>query len=99
MASLTNIKLIIGISDDSKDDLLNLYISRAESFVKQYCNIEELNEVQSAIVEDMTVYLYRNNGIENISSESKGSLSETYRDLIPDHLIKALNSHKRMRYI
>ena len=96
MASIDNVKILLGINDTSQDTLINLYLSRATNFVKNYCNIEEIPSSLDEIIEDIAVYLYRNRGVENIKSESKGSLSETYRDSLPDDIIAVLNRYRRV---
>ena len=96
MASLENVKTLLGISDTSQDSLLNLYILRAEQFVKTYCNIEEIPTELDHVIEDIAVFRYRMNGVENIKSETKGSLSETYRDSLPDDIIAVLNRYRRV---
>ncbi|MBE2926592.1 head-tail connector protein [Anoxybacillus flavithermus] len=96
MASLENVKTLLGISDNSQDDLLNLYISRAEQFVKTYCNIEEIPTELNSVMEDIAVFRYRMNGIENVKSETKGSLSETYRDSLPDDILSQLSRYRRV---
>jgi hypothetical protein len=96
MDSIDNVKILLGISDNSQDDLLNLYISRAEQFVKTYCNIEEIPTELKSVIEDIAVFRYRMNGVENIKSESKGELSETYRDSLPQDILSQLNRYRRV---
>jgi hypothetical protein len=99
MASLENVKILLGITDNSKDNMLNLYLSRATSFVKNYCNIDEIPVELDEVIEDIAVYRYRMNGVENLQSESKGSLSETYRDSLPDDIIAQLNRYRRVKVV
>jgi hypothetical protein len=101
MSSLDNVKLIleIDLDDESEDDLLNLYISRASNFVKSYCSVTEISSELAELVEDIAVYNYRNKGIENIKSEGKGSLSESYRDSLPKDYIQRLNQHRRLKFV
>ncbi|MGG3925683.1 phage head-tail connector protein [Metabacillus fastidiosus] len=98
--SLGNVKLILGtdISDTEKDGLINLYITRAENFVKEYCNQSELNHSMIEIAEDIAIFNYRNKGVENIKAESKGRLSDTYREGLPPEIYKRLNENRRLRF-
>ena len=96
MASLENVKTLLGISDNTQDNLLNLYLTRATSFVKNYCNIEEIPIGLDEVIEDIAVYRYRMNGVENVKAESKGSLSETYRDSLPDDILSQLSRYRRV---
>ncbi|MBD8006543.1 phage head-tail connector protein [Bacillus norwichensis] len=99
MPFIENIKLILDIDDNSKDAILYLYLDRAENFVKDYCNIDELNLSLEETVEDIAIFHYRNRGVENMSSERKGNLSESYRDGLPSEIYKKLNEHRRMKFI
>jgi hypothetical protein len=96
MPSLDNIKTLLGISDNTQDNLLNLYLTRATSFVKNYCNIDEIPPALDEVIEDIAVFRYRMNGVENIKSESKGELSETYRDSLPQDILSQLNRYRRV---
>ncbi|MCG6796353.1 head-tail connector protein [Geobacillus sp. YHL] len=99
MSSLENVKTLLGISNNTQDNLLNLYLTRATSFVKNYCNIDEIPSELDEVIEDIAVYRYRMNGVENVKSESKGSLSETYRDSLPDDIIAQLNRYRRVKVV
>ncbi|MBW7649791.1 head-tail connector protein [Anoxybacillus sp. ST4] len=99
MASLENVKTLLGISDTSQDTLINLYLTRATSFVKNYCNIEEIPIELDEVIEDIAVYRYRMKGVENVKAESKGSLSETYRDSLPDDIIAQLNQYRKVKFV
>ncbi|MEC1726924.1 phage head-tail connector protein [Schinkia azotoformans] len=99
MASLENVKLILDINDTSKDSILNLYIARSTNFVKNYCNIIEIPESLNGVIEDITVFYYRNKGVENIQSEGKGSLSESYIKSLPVDIISELNNFARVKFI
>lgn len=101
MTSIDHLKLLLDIElfEHSEDMILELYLSRARNFVLNECNLKELNSAQEELAEDIAVFKYRNKGIENVVSESKGSLSESYRDGLPSDLIQALNSHKRLKFV
>lgn len=99
--SLENIKLLldIGQGDQTKDNLLTLYLNRSTNFVKDYCNLEELNPSLNEVVEDIAVFFYLNKGVENLISEGKGSLSESYREGLPSDIYKRLNEHRKLKYV
>ncbi|MEC1725855.1 phage head-tail connector protein [Schinkia azotoformans] len=99
MASLDNVKLILDINDTSKDSILNLYIGRSTNFIKNYCNITEIPESLNGVIEDIAVFYYRNKGVENIQSEGKGSLSESYIKSLPADIVSELNNYRRMNFI
>jgi len=99
MPSLENVKTLLGIFDNDDDNLLNLYLSRAEKFVKNYCNLDTIPAELDEVIEDIAVYRYRMNGVENVKSEQKGSLSETYRDSLPDDILAQLNRYRRVKIV
>jgi hypothetical protein len=94
--SLDNVKVLleIDILDVSEDDLLNLYISRSTNYVKNYCNLVDIPPELDEVIEDIAVIRYRNKGVENIKSEGKGSLSESYIDSLPEDIVDQLNQHR-----
>jgi Phage gp6-like head-tail connector protein len=94
--AIENIKTILEINDDA---IVTLYLSRAIRFVKGYCNVTEVPVDLYDLLEDLAVYFYRRKGVENIKSEGKGSLSESYRDGLPDDYIQSLNQHRRMKFV
>ncbi|WP_117161439.1 phage head-tail connector protein [Paraliobacillus sp. X-1268] len=101
MAELENIKALLGIdeSDTSKDGVINLYISRATNYTKNYLKVEEIPPALTDVIEDIAIFKYKQKGIENIKSEGKGSLSETYMESISDDIINQLNSHRKVRVL
>jgi hypothetical protein len=49
---LDNIKLLLGLQDSSKDQLILLYIGKLTSEVLDYCKISELNESLQSFIEN-----------------------------------------------
>ncbi|ARK30773.1 phage head-tail connector protein [Halalkalibacter krulwichiae] len=101
MPSIANIKALLDLkdNDNSEDNVLLIYLTRATNHVLTYCNVKELNSSLEELAEDIAVFNYRNKGVENIVSEGKGSLSESYRDDLPPDIIRRLNENRRMRFV
>jgi hypothetical protein len=99
LASLDNVKILLGITDTSQDALLNLYLSRATNFVKNYCNVDEIPLALDEVVEDIAVVLYRKKGVENIQEEKKGSLWERQIDFLPKEIVSQLDAYRRVKFI
>jgi hypothetical protein len=102
--TLSRVKILLDFVDTADgyydfDDILTMYIMRAENFVKNYCNQEVITQELSEIVEDIVVFNFRNKGVENLKSETKGRLSETYRDGLPSDIIQRLKKNKRLKFI
>ena len=98
---LDNLKLLleIDLNDNDFDGILELYLRRAENYIKSYCNLVTLSNELNDLAEDIAVFNYRNKGIENIVSEGKGSLSESYREDLPPDIIRKLNNHRRVKFV
>lgn len=59
---LENIKLIIGLTDDSQDQLILLYIDKITNMVLGYCNIDALNMALESFVEDKVASIIQTKG-------------------------------------
>ena len=81
---LENIKLILEIKDNTYDELINLYITKVEFMVLEYCNIKELTEGLRSFIEDKVVSIIKPKvtvGMENtgeIKSISRGDTKIEY---------------------
>lgn len=71
---LENIKLILNISDDSKDKLIQLYIDKFTNLVLGYCKLKQLNEALESFVEDKVVQVL---GPSISNSSSSGGIENT----------------------
>lgn len=86
---LEDIKILTGIDleDDSKDDLLNLYIKRAIYTIKNYLNNDRLTDedietlhreaIVSLVVDAQRI---ESSGNKGIKSQTQGARSVTYAD-------------------
>ncbi|KOO46398.1 phage head-tail connector protein [Priestia koreensis] len=101
MSSLENVKLILDLfnCNETEEQLINLYLSRAANFVKNYCQIIDIPENLTSVIEDIAVIKYQLRGVEGIKSEGKGSLSESYIDSLPLDIIQQLDAHKDDRMV
>jgi hypothetical protein len=101
MPAIENIKSLLDIAeeDTSEDNILTLYLTRATNHVLKYCNVTELDSTLDELAEDIAIFNYRNKGVENMISEGKGSLSESYREDLPLDIVRRLNDNRRMKFI
>lgn len=56
---LKNIKLILGLTDNKHDDMIMLYLSKVETVVISYCNIDALNPALESFIEDKVVEIIK----------------------------------------
>jgi len=82
---IDDLKLLLKLDQDSNVDVLNIYIRRAITFVRNYINDSTLEDIfieanyADAIV--MLVYnSYISKGTENVQSMSQGARSITYKN-------------------
>lgn len=101
MSILENVKILleIDILDDEKDGLLNLYISRAEDYTRDYCKIDDIPSSLNSVIEEMAVFQFRNRGIENLQSEGKGSLSQSFLNEYPPNIMNRLQPKCQVKFI
>ncbi|HIG0360397.1 TPA: phage head-tail connector protein [Clostridium sporogenes] len=52
---LENIKLVSGIQDDSKDNIINYYINRYREKVLAYCHLRELPHELEGFIEEKVI--------------------------------------------
>ena len=81
---LENIKLMLNISDYEHDNIILLYLSKVETMVIEYCNINELTEGLESFIEDKVVSIMKTTvtiGAQNtgeIKSISRGDTKIEY---------------------
>lgn len=81
---LENIKLILNLTDYEHDNIILLYLSKVETMVIEYCNINELTEGLESFIEDKVVSIMKSTisgGTQNtgeIKSISRGDTKIEY---------------------
>ena len=56
---LENIKLLLNITDDKHDNIILLYLSKVETMVVDYCNVNELCPGLESFIEDKVVSIMK----------------------------------------
>jgi len=104
---ITNVKTLLGITDTSKDALLDLLLNKTYSDWLDYTLWDEKDEDTGEYIipngiysswEDYMIYKYRKMGLEGYDSFSEGSLSITPAREIPSDIKRVWNKYKRMRF-
>lgn len=87
MIELAKLKLLLGITDDSKDALLQFCLDDVTETILNYCNIDAIPATLDNTAYRMAMELYRNEnfggsqaGSGQIASKSAGDTSVSYRD-------------------
>lgn len=95
---LNKIKLLLGSMDDDKDDVLQLLINVVTDEVKDYCNVDSVDGMESVIIQ-MVIIKYNLIGHEGVASESYSGVSYTYEHDYPDSILSTLKKHRRLRVL
>ncbi|QUH21425.1 phage head-tail connector protein [Alkaliphilus sp. B6464] len=110
MTQLEKLKQLLGITDDTKDFILQFTLEKTEDTIKNYCNIKEIPTELNNTVLSMAVDLYRNENLGeeesplgSVSSISEGDTTVSYRSSaneFKDTLIKnykeQLNRYRKL---
>ena len=96
---IDNVKLLLDVSDTSKDDLLALLISMVQDEVSAYCNIDDIPAALDSIIVQIVVIKYNRLGAEGVASQNFNGASESFIDLYPAPILSALNSYRKVRLI
>lgn len=97
---LENIKLVLGITDNSKDSLIQYYINSYQNIILAYCNILELPVQLESVIERLIISKMSGND-GTIKSETIGDYRVDYNtseeELTP--YIKILNRFRRVKFV
>lgn len=92
---LDKLKLILGIKDDTKDDLLTLLIEQAIEEALNYTHQDNIDNLSSTII-SMVVYKYNRLGTEGLDSEGYSGVSFGYSADYPESIMRALKSQRKL---
>lgn len=93
---LANIKLLLSITDNTKDNLLTLLIAQCTA---DYKSITHATTIDETIVEQMVVYRYNTLGTEGVNSEGYSGVSYSYTNDYPNNILALLKSRRRVMTI
>ena len=77
---LSNVKLLLGISDGKTDEILQLYIAITTNEILNYCNISELPSALNYTLCQMVADSYRDNLKNNATNSIVGNVSSISED-------------------
>ncbi|MFJ7680344.1 phage head-tail connector protein [Peribacillus sp. NPDC097198] len=98
--AISKLKILLGIEDTNENsDKLELYLSGACDYILNYCRIEAIPIALTSTLLKMAAFDYRAHGLDNVKSETKGRLSESYITDYPPNIMNQLNPYRRIRVI
>ena len=92
---LEKVKLLLGIADNTKDDLLTLLIEQAVEEAIVYTHNECVDELNSSIIQ-MVVYKYNRIGTEGVDSEGYSGVSFQYTSDYPENIMRGLRAKRKV---
>ena len=96
---LERIKLLLNITDDSKDALLNELIDNATEFAQNYINNDDALDHLTGTLIAMVIYDYNRMGTEGLTSENYSGVSFGYASGYSDDIMKQLRRYRKVRVI
>lgn len=96
---LERIKLLLNITDDSKDALLNELIDNATEFAQNYINNDDALDYLTGTLIAMVIYDYNRMGTEGMTSENYSGVSFGYASGYSDDIMKQLKRYRKVRVI
>ena len=96
---LDKIKILLGLTDDSKDDLLNILIALCKDEAVDFCNLTEYsNKLDSAIIA-MVIERYNKLGTEGLSSVSTNGITEDYLTGYSEIVLSKLRKNRKVKCV
>ena len=92
---LEKVKLLLGIADNTKDDLLTLLIEQAVEEAIVYTHNECVDELNTSIIQ-MVVYKYNRIGTEGVDSEGYSGVSVQYTSDYPENIMRGLRAKRKV---
>ena len=92
---LEKVKLLLGLTDNTKDDLLTLLIEQAVEEAIVYTHNECVDELNTSIIQ-MVVYKYNRIGTEGVDSEGYSGVSFQYTSDYPENIMRGLRAKRKV---
>lgn len=92
---LNNIKLLLGLTDNTKDELIELLIMQATDEAKDFTHREDVSILSSTIAQ-MVIWKYNRMGTEGLNSESYSGVSYNYAQDYPDSIMRTLKRYRKL---
>lgn len=99
MAQLEKLKIRLGISDNSEDNLLNMLLEDAEGEILDFCNRDILPDKAQVLQRELAINYYNRIGSEGEASRSEGGVSVSYSKEIPENIKSRLLAFRRLKLV
>lgn len=92
---LNKIKLLIGITDNSKDELLLTLIDQATNELITFTHNPKCVPIMENTIIEMAIYKYNRLGSEGLASEGYSGVSFSYTTDYPESILRSLRNHRK----
>ena len=96
---LRKLKMLLGISDNEQDAVLQLFLDAARDAVLSYTNRQVLPQRLESIVIQIALAAFNKAGAEGESGHSEGGISRTYEPYLSDSTKAVLNRYIKARVV
>lgn len=93
---LEKLKILLNITDSTKDGLLRILLDQTEEEVVNYTHNTELDKLENVII-NITIWKYNRIGSEGLNSENYSGVSFSYASAYPDSILRQLQSYRRIK--
>ena len=97
MSQLEKLKMRLGIKDTSQNTLLESILEDVEADMLAFTNRTELLPSMSSLQIKIAIIEYNKQGSEGMSSDSQGGKSQSWIDGLPQDVVAALTSFRRLK--
>ena len=95
---LENIKTLLGIADDSKDELLMVLIESCINEAKNYTHNDSIIGYEN-VIDDMVIFRFSLLGTEGLDAETYSNVKFEYSADYPESILRQLRSHRKIMVI
>lgn len=95
---LKKLKLLLGITDNSQDELLRILLDYTTEEVVNYTHNNRLDVLENVIVY-VACWKYNSLGTEGVDAENYSGVSFTYSNDYPDNIKKQLQAYRKIQVV
>lgn len=96
---LDKIKLLLGIVDDSKDELIQTIIGICKDEAIDFCNLDEYSTKLNSAVIEMVIERYNKIGTEGVYSNTSSGIREEYNSDYSTPIINKLKKNRKVKCV
>lgn len=96
---LEKIKLLLGLTTDDKDELIQTIIALCKDEAIDYCNLTEYTTKLDSAVIQMVIEKYNRLGSEGLGSTTSSGINEQYLDGYSNAVIRKLQKNRKVKCV